>query len=119
MKRLTEYLTESLAKDVCPECHKNPCICKDGYTEEEMKACKDCDECRFTEEEVEKAKETIKDEKDFRAACKAKFEKVFGDKLDEDKMNKTIDGILNDHKELVEKGDWGQLIGMMNKAFGK
>lgn len=62
---------------------------------------------------------TIKSEKDFRAAAKAKFEEVFGDELDEEQMKETIDGLLNDNKDLVEKGDWGELIGMLNKSFGK
>lgn len=67
--------------------------------------------------EVNEAEETIKSEKDFRAAARAKFEEVFGDELDEEKMNKTIDGLLEDNKDLVEKGEWGELIGMLNKSF--
>ena len=59
----------------------------------------------------------IKSEKDFRDAAKAKFEEVFGDELDEKKMNDTIEGILKDNAELVEKGDWGSLIGILNKSF--
>lgn len=59
----------------------------------------------------------IEDEKSFRAAAEAKFKEVFGDELDEKKMNDTIDGILKDNKELVEKGDWGELIGILNKSF--
>lgn len=66
---------------------------------------------------VIEAEETIKSEKDFRAAARAKFEEVFGDDLDEEKMNKTIDGLLEDNKELVEKGDWAELIGMLNQSF--
>ena len=62
--------------------------------------------------------ETIKDEKSFREAARTKFEVVFGDELDEEKMNKTIDGLLKDNKDLVEKGEWGELIGMLNKSFG-
>lgn len=61
--------------------------------------------------------ESIKDEKSFREAARAKFEEVFGDELDEEKMNKTIDGLLEDNKDLVEKGEWGELIGMLNKSF--
>ena len=34
------------------------------------------------------------------------------------KMNKTIDGLINDNKELVDKGDWAELVGMLNKSFG-
>lgn len=71
----------------------------------------------FLEELMNESKESIKSEKDFHAAAKAKFEKVFGDDLDEDKMNKTIEGLLKDNKELVDKGDWGTLIGMLNNSF--
>lgn len=66
---------------------------------------------------ITEAKETIKDEKSFREAARAKFEEVFGDELDEDKMNKTIDGLLKDNKDLVDAGEWGELIGMLNKSF--
>ncbi len=71
----------------------------------------------FINEQLNEAEETIKSEKDFRAAAKAKFEEVFGDDLDEGEMKKTIDGLLDDNKELVEKGEWGKLIGMLNKSF--
>lgn len=60
---------------------------------------------------------SIKDEKSFKEAAEAKFREVFGDDLDEDKMNETIDGILKDNKDLVDKGEWGQLIGILNKSF--
>lgn len=74
--------------------------------------------CDFINEQlVNEADETIKSEKDFRAAARAKFEEVFGDDLDEQKMKETIDGLLEDNKELVEKGEWGELIGMLNKSF--
>ena len=66
---------------------------------------------------VVEAEETIKDEKSFREAARAKFEEVFGDELDEEKMNKTIDGLIEDNKDLVENGEWGELIGMLNKSF--
>ena len=71
----------------------------------------------FMNEALNEANETIKSEKDFRAAAKAKFEEVYGDDLDTDKMKKTIDGLLNDNKDLVDKGKWGELIGMLNKSF--
>lgn len=77
-------------------------------------------ECLNTVDEpvqVVEAEETIKDEKSFREAARAKFEEVFGDELDEEKMNKTIDGLLEDNKDLVEKGEWGELIGMLNQSF--
>lgn len=59
----------------------------------------------------------IKSEEDFRKYAENKFKEAFGDDLDEDKMNKTIDGILNDNKELVDDGDWGSLVGILNKSF--
>lgn len=71
----------------------------------------------FLVEQLNEAEETIKSEKDFREAARAKFEEVFGDELDEKRMNKTIDGFLEDNKELVEKGAWGELIGMLNQSF--
>lgn len=61
--------------------------------------------------------ETIKSEKEFREYAENKFKEVFGDELDEDKMNNTIEGILNDNKEDAEKGDWGKLVGVLNKSF--
>lgn len=61
----------------------------------------------------------ISSEKDFREYAKNKFKEVFGDELDEDKMNKTIDGLIKDNKELVDAGDWGELVGMLNKSFAK
>lgn len=68
-------------------------------------------------EQSNESEKTIKSEKEFRDAARAKFEEVFGDDLDEEKMNKTIDGLLEDNKELVENGDWGELIGILNKSF--
>lgn len=60
---------------------------------------------------------TISSEEEFREAAKAKFEEVFGDDLDEKQMKETIDGILDDHKDLVERGDWAELIGILNMSF--
>lgn len=59
----------------------------------------------------------IKSEKDFREYAEKKFEEVFGDDLDENKMNKTIDGILDDYKDEADKGNWGKLVGVLNKSF--
>lgn len=77
----------------------------------------ECLDSEVNSDNIQEANETIKDEKSFREAARAKFEEVFGDELDEDKMNKTIDGLLEDNKDLVEKGEWGELIGMLNKSF--
>lgn len=105
MKSLMEFLKEN--KEVCPECGNEPCTC--GNEEET---------CRNEEEEMEKAKETIKDEKDFRSYAENKFKEVFGDDLDKERMDFTIDGLLKDNKDLVDKGEWGELVGKLNKSFG-
>ena len=67
---------------------------------------------------LNEAEETIKSEKDFRDYAENKFKEVFADDLDEDQMKETIDGILTDNKELVDKEDWGSLVGILNKSFG-
>lgn len=61
----------------------------------------------------------VSSEEDFREYAENKFKEVFSDELDEDKMNKTIDGILKDNKELVDANEWGELIGILNKSFAK
>ena len=66
---------------------------------------------------VNEAEESVKSEKDFREYAENKFKEVFGDELDEKKMNETIDGILKDNKEDADKGDWGKLVGILNKSF--
>lgn len=72
-------------------------------------------------EEDKKKDETITDEKSFREWAKAKFEEVFGDKLDEKRFKFTVDNFLkdDDNKELVDKGEWGELVGKMNASFAK
>lgn len=68
--------------------------------------------------ESEKDKEeSIQSEKDFREFAHKKMEAVFGDKLDEKRAKFTIDGFIDDNKDLVKNGDWGQLVGMFNKSF--
>lgn len=59
----------------------------------------------------------VKSEKDFREYAENKFKEVFGDDLDEKEMNKTIDGLLDDNKDLVDANEWGELVGMLNKSF--
>lgn len=61
----------------------------------------------------------IKSEKDFREYAENKFKEVFGDELDEDQMNEAIDGLLEDNKDLVDAGEWGELVGMLNKSFAE
>ena len=59
----------------------------------------------------------IKSEEDFREYAENKFKKVFKDDLDEEKMKSTIDGILSKHKKEAEAGEWGTLVGVLNKSF--
>lgn len=73
----------------------------------------------FINEQLNEAEETIKNEDDFREVAKKKFETVFGDKLDEDRMKNTIDGFLKTNSKLVKDNKWGQLIGMFNASFSK
>ena len=66
---------------------------------------------------VNEEEKSIKNEDDFKKAVRAKFKKVFGDKLDEDKMNSVIDGVLKKYKKDADDGNWGKLIGVVNKSF--
>lgn len=91
VKSLSEYLMEKLNEEV---------------------------KVNIDEADHEKGEPTITDEKSFREAARAKFEEVFGDELDEKKMKETIDGLLKDNKDLVDKGEWAELIGMLNASFG-
>lgn len=109
MKSISEYLIEQLneAEDR---------VIDSSVDDSKDDAASSVDDS--ADDQVKEADETIKDEKDFRAAAEAKFKTVFGDDLDKERMDNTIDGILDDHKDLVEKGDWGELIGILNKSFG-
>ena len=71
-----------------------------------------CKNCSSEEEE-------ITDEKSFKEWARAKFEEVFGDELDEEQFKVTLKGFLRDNKDLVEKGEWGELVGKMNASFSK
>jgi hypothetical protein len=61
----------------------------------------------------------VTDEKSFRELAEKKLKEVHGDDYDEAEAKKTIDGILEDNKELVEKGDWGALVGVLEKGIAK
>lgn len=61
----------------------------------------------------------IKDEKAYREYAHAKLKEVFGDDYDETKADDMVDGILKDNKELVDKKDWGALVGILNKGVAK
>lgn len=111
MKSLSTYLLEGVENDKIKELEKRV---KDA----EEKADDAQEKADDAEKEANKAEESIKDEKSFREAARAKFEEVFGDDLDEDQMNETIDGILKKYKKDADNGDWGKLIGVLNKSFG-
>ena len=73
---------------------------------------------QFVDVEVANVNEAeIKSADDFKKYAENKFKKAFGDKLDEDKMNKTIDGILSKYKDDADNGDWGKLVGVLNKSL--
>lgn len=72
---------------------------------------------QLNESVIEESK--IESEKDFREAAEKKFKAVFKDDLDEEKMKETIDGLLKDNKDLVDKGAWDELIGILNKSFNE
>lgn len=83
-----------------------------------MKDIKDfINEALLNENILNEAGESIKSEEDFKNYAKNKFEKAFGDDLDEDKMNKVVDGILKEYSEDAKNGDWGKLVGALNKSF--
>lgn len=85
-----------------------------------MKDLKDyVTEALLNEAQLNEAEDEVNNEKEFKEWARAKFEEVFGDELDEKKMKDTIKGFLEDNKDLVEKGEWAELVGMMNASFGK
>lgn len=98
MKTIKEYILENLAA------HDAQVLAEKEQIEKEK-------------EQLQEAEKSISDEKSFREYAENKFKNAFGDKLDEQKMNDTIDGILKDNKEDVDKGDWGKLVGILNKSF--
>lgn len=104
MKSLRNYINENLFEDKVDE-----------LEEKLEKVEKKADDAK---KEAEKSEESIKDEKSFRDYAENKFKEVFGDELDEDEMKETIDGILKDYKKEADEGDWGTLVGVLNKSFG-
>lgn len=107
MQNITEYLYENL-------CEADEAKIKE-LEKRIDKAEKDAADAK---KEANKAEESITDEKSFRDYAENKFKEVFGDKLDKDRMNNVIDGLLKDNKDLVDDDNWGELVGMLNKSFG-
>ena len=118
MKSLSSFLNDLINEGKVEELEKKLDKVEKKADDAEKKAKKAEETADDAEKESKKAEETIKDEKSFRDYAKNKFEEVFGDELDEKKMKETIDGLLEDNKDLVDAGEWGELVGMLNKSFG-
>lgn len=79
----------------------------------------------FLTEQFESKKEAdvnegkVASEKDFREFAKAMAQEAFGDEFDEDKFNETVDKFLEDNKDVVDKGDWAELVGIWEQGFTK
>lgn len=115
MKDIKSYLYEHLDEGCC----KGKNCDKKSDKKEVKKANEDAEVTNEANEGAEvtnEAEESIKSEKDFKDYAENKFKKVFGDKLDEDKMKKIIDGIIDKYGK---EGNWGQAVGVLNKSFGK
>lgn len=121
MKNLNVFLLEQLneAEDAkLKELEKKLDKVEDKADEAE-KAAEDAEKkAKDAEKEADKAEESIKDEKSFRDYAENKFAEVFGDEVDKDKMNEVIDGILKKYAKDAEAGEWGKLVGVLNKSFG-
>lgn len=61
----------------------------------------------------------VESEKDFRDFAKKMSQEAFGDDFDEDKYKETIDKFLDDNKDLVDGGDWDELVGKWKAGFTK
>ena len=110
MRNISDYLNTLL----CEGKDMEALVEKVDKLEQEAK-----EDANVVEKEANKAEESIKSEKDFRDYAKNKFEEVFGDDLDEDKMKDVVDGILKKYADDAENGDWGILVGVLNKSFGE
>ena len=119
VKSLSEYLVEKLNEDKVADLEKKLEKVEKKADDAQDAADDAQDTADDAEKEASKGEESIKDEKTFKDYAKNKFKEVFGDDLDEDQMNETIEGLLEDNKDLVEAGEWGELVGMLNKSFGK
>lgn len=111
MQSITEYLYGNLYEASDAE-----------IKELEKRVAKAEKTAKDAEADAKKAKEDATDfidsEDSFREYAENKFKKVFGDKLDKDRMNKVVDGLLDNNKDLVDNGEWGTLVGKLNKSFG-
>lgn len=120
MKNITDFINEALneAEDAkIKSLEKKIDKVEKKADDAEKEAAQAEKDAVKAEKDANKSDESIKSEKDFRDYAENKFKEVFGDELDEKKMNDTIDGLLKDNKKLVDAGEWGELVGMLNKSF--
>lgn len=120
MKNLNEYIVEMLneSEDAKIKELEKKLDDVEDKAEDAEEAAEDAEEAADdAEKEAGKAEESIKNEDDFRDYAENKFKKVFGDKVDKDKMNKVIDGILDEYADEAKAGDWGTIVGVLNKSF--
>ena len=61
----------------------------------------------------------VKSEKDFREFAEKMSKEAFGDDFDEDKFKETVDKFLDDNKDLVDDGNWAELVGKWEQGFTK
>ena len=76
----------------------------------------------FLTEQLEQANVTeseVKSEEEFREFATKMCKEAHGDDFDEDKCKEAIDGFLEDNKDLVEKEEWGELVGKWEEGFTK
>jgi len=76
----------------------------------------------FLTEQLEQSNITegkVTSEKDFREFATKMCKEAHGDDFDEDKCKEAIDGFLKDHKDLVDKGEWAELVGTWEQGFTK
>lgn len=120
MKDLSQFMFESIneSDEKIKELEKKIDAAEEKADDAAEAAEKAEEKAEDAEKESQKAEESIKSEEDFRDYAKNKFEKVFGDKVDEKKMKDIVDGILDKYAEDAEKGEWGKLVGVLNKSFG-
>lgn len=120
MKNIAEFLYECLEvnEDKIDQLEKKLDKVEKKADDAEKRAEDAEDAADDAEKEANKSEESIKSEDDFRDYAENKFKEVFGDDLDDDQMNETIDGILKKYKKDAENGDWGKLVGVLNKSFG-
>lgn len=98
---------KSIASYIQEKCDEQ---CKNKECEGKECEDKDCKEKKIMEEGE------VTDEKSFREYAEVVLKEIHGEDYDQDKAKEVIDGILNDYKEDVDKGDWGKLIGIINKG---